>query len=270
MVRNQRTGRGGGGRRSGGLGFGGLATDQVGQGRDVVQALNAVTQVAPEGHGQRAAGRFQAEKRVPAAAARVASRSRADLPLLHVLADVVLRQVVVQRDLRPGRLHHKSCSEQDFFEVVFVPAGGEAFVLDADLAVWFVLQQAQRGAAEDAEVGVGVAFADAALVFLKRHVELPVQTVLDPPVAAHRRRRSVWRREVLAEDVVADFVARPCRRASVSLIAMPIAFKPVQRARSGRSSGTGQMIVVAVSSRPCPFSCVSWRRTFTRAKSSSR
>jgi hypothetical protein len=32
----------------------------------------------------------------------------------------------------PGRLHDKSFSEQDFFEVAFVPAGGEAFVLDAD------------------------------------------------------------------------------------------------------------------------------------------
>jgi hypothetical protein len=39
----------------------------------------------------------------------------------------------------PGRLHGKSCSEQDFFEVAFVPAGGEAFVLDADLGGRFVL-----------------------------------------------------------------------------------------------------------------------------------
>jgi hypothetical protein len=33
----------------------------------------------------------------------------------------------------PGRLHHKSCSEKDFFEIGFIPTGGKAFVLDADL-----------------------------------------------------------------------------------------------------------------------------------------
>ena len=75
-----------------------------------------------------------------------------------------------------------------------------------------VLQQAQRGAAEDAEVRVRVAFADAALVFLKRHIELPVQTVLDSPVAAHRLGEAT-RREVLAENVVADFVSIPFHRA---------------------------------------------------------
>lgn len=38
----------------------------------------------------------------------------------------------------PGRLHDKSCSQQDFFEIGFVPAGGEAFVLDAELGGRFV------------------------------------------------------------------------------------------------------------------------------------
>jgi hypothetical protein len=39
-----------------------------------------------------------------------------------------------------GRLHRKSYSEQDFFEVGFVPTSGEAFVLDADLERGLVLQ----------------------------------------------------------------------------------------------------------------------------------
>ena len=42
-----------------------------------------------------------------------------------------------------GRLHHKSCSEQHFFEVAFVPAGREPFVLHPDLLGRLVLQQAQ-------------------------------------------------------------------------------------------------------------------------------
>ncbi len=84
-----------------------------------------------------------------------------------------------------GRLHLKSRTEQHFLEVALVPACGETFVLDADLQGGLILQQAQRGAAKDAEIGIGVALADAALVFLKGDIELPVQTVFDTPVVAH-------------------------------------------------------------------------------------
>ena len=56
-----------------------------------------------------------------------------------------------------GRLHHKSLSEEDLFEVGVVPTGGEAFVLHADLRRVIALQEAQRRAAEDAGVGVRVA-----------------------------------------------------------------------------------------------------------------
>ena len=33
----------------------------------------------------------------------------------------------------PGRLHHKSLAEKDFFEIGLIPTGGKAFVLDADV-----------------------------------------------------------------------------------------------------------------------------------------
>ena len=36
------------------------------------------------------------------------------------------------KTLEPGRLHAKSFAEQYFFEVVFIPCGIEAFVLDSD------------------------------------------------------------------------------------------------------------------------------------------
>ena len=39
-----------------------------------------------------------------------------------------------------GRLHLKSWPGQHFFKIAFVPAGGEAFVLDADLECGLVLQ----------------------------------------------------------------------------------------------------------------------------------
>ena len=58
---------------------------------------------------------------------------------------------------RPGRLHHKSLSEQHLFQVGVIPTGGEAFVLHADRERVIVLQEAQRRATQDAEVGIGVA-----------------------------------------------------------------------------------------------------------------
>ena len=106
----------------------------------------------------------------------------------------------------PGRLHHKSFTQQNFFEVAVVPTGGEAFIFDADFECRLIFEQAQCGPAENAEVRVGVALAEAALIFLKRDVELPMQTVLNAPVAAHGRGETM-RRQVLVENVVADFVA---------------------------------------------------------------
>ncbi len=78
----------------------GLSSDQVGQRRDVVEALYTILKITPEGNAKLPAGRLQAEEGVPAAAARITPRPRADLPLLHVLPDIVLRQIVVQRDFR--------------------------------------------------------------------------------------------------------------------------------------------------------------------------
>lgn len=57
------------------------------------------------------------------------------------------------------RLHVKSFSTEHFESVVVVPGGAEAFVLDADLLARVVLEQAQGGSAQQAEVGVGVAVA---------------------------------------------------------------------------------------------------------------
>ena len=82
-----------------------------------------------------------------------------------------------------------------------VPAGREAFVLQADLQGAVVFQQAQRGAAEDAEVGIGVALAKAGLVLAKRHVELPVQSVFNRPVSADCG-GELLRGELPAEDVI--------------------------------------------------------------------
>ena len=96
-------------------------------------------------------------------------------------------------------------------------------------------------AAEDAEVRIRVTLANAALVFLKGDIELPMQTVLDAPVAAHRVGETTGRDE-LAQDVVAVFTDSPFHRAECSLMATPIAFRPVQRERSGKSSGTGQIM----------------------------
>ncbi len=58
----------------------------------------------------------------------------------------------------PGRLHHNSPPAEDLFEVLIVPSGGEAFVLDSNLQRVIVLEQAEGRAAEAAEVRVGMPF----------------------------------------------------------------------------------------------------------------
>ena len=60
-------------------------------------------------------------------------------------------------------------------------------------------------ASHDAEVRIRMAFTNPASVFLKRHVELPVQTVLNAPAVAHRFGKAASR-EIPAENVAADLV----------------------------------------------------------------
>src|SRR5450631_177817 len=81
-------------------GFCSPSSNQFSQGRDIVETPYSILKITPEGYAELPTGRLQAEKRIPAAPAQVASRPRADLPLLDVLPDVILRQVVVQRNLR--------------------------------------------------------------------------------------------------------------------------------------------------------------------------
>lgn len=98
----------------------------------------------------------------------------------------ISKQVLHGRVLspRPGRLRDKSLIEEDFCEVVIAPAGHEAFVFNADFRSGFIFQQAQCGPSQDAEVRIGMPFAQAAAVFSECHVQLPVQIVFDPPVPA--------------------------------------------------------------------------------------
>ena len=69
-----------------------------------------------------------------------------------------------------------------------------------------VFEQAQGGAAQAAEVGIGVAFPDAALVLLEGDVQLPVQSVLDGPMVADGLGKFL-RRQVFAENVMPAFRA---------------------------------------------------------------
>ena len=59
-------------------------------------------------------------------------------------------------DNDPGRLHHKLLSEEHLWQVGVVPTCCQPFVFHTDLQGMIVSQQAQSGAAERAEVGVGV------------------------------------------------------------------------------------------------------------------
>ena len=149
-------------------------------------------------------------------------------------------------------MHLKLRFEEDLQKVVVVPSGVEAFVFDSELLGVVVLEQAQRGAAEQAEVAGGVAFAEAGLVFLKGHVELPMQFVFEAPMATYRGRKEACG-ELLAENVVTHLNGPfPIADRFVERDAIDLSFS--QRSRSGRSRGTSQTQYIRVSSRPCPRS----------------
>lgn len=84
----------------------------------------------------------------------------------------------------PGRLPDQSLIEEDFGEVVIVQSGYEAFDPDDAFLTPFHFQQAQCGPCQNAEVGISIPFVQAAAVFSKCHVQLPVLIVFDPPVPA--------------------------------------------------------------------------------------
>src|SRR5271165_5771018 len=75
--------------------------DQLRQTWDLSRTCQAVQQVFPERHLQFPARFLQGCKRVSAATPQVTPRSGADLPDTHLLPDVALTYVVMQRHFRP-------------------------------------------------------------------------------------------------------------------------------------------------------------------------
>src|SRR4051812_14049713 len=65
------------------------------------QATHAILEILPEVDSQPSARLLQARERVPRTSSRLTAGAAADLPLLHVVPDVPLAQVVVQRHPRP-------------------------------------------------------------------------------------------------------------------------------------------------------------------------
>src|SRR5262245_4601962 len=78
----------------------GPLADLFGESRDHAATFEAVLEVLPEPYPQLPARLLQARERIPAPPTRLAARAAAYLPLLHVIPDVVLAGVVVQRQLR--------------------------------------------------------------------------------------------------------------------------------------------------------------------------
>ena len=65
-----------------------------------------------------------------------------------------------------------------------VPAGREAFVLDAQFLGPILFEEIQRDVVEDREILGGVADADAGLVLVHRDIQHPVEAVLNRPMTA--------------------------------------------------------------------------------------
>ncbi len=89
---------------------------------------------------------------------------------------------------------------------VVVPTGYFALAFDAVLRR-MLLQQADRKAAKPREIVRHVPSARATLVFVERHVQHPMQRILDAPMAANGLRETLAT-EVAAGDEEANVVAQ--------------------------------------------------------------
>lgn len=77
----------------------------------------------------------------------------------------------------------QSLTCEDFCPESLVHQGFEAFSLDRSFA-WFAFEHVEGESAEDGEVEGGVVFAQAAVVLAEADIELPMEIVLDCPMAS--------------------------------------------------------------------------------------
>src|SRR3954468_7356477 len=84
-----------------------LLADLSRQPRDLTHAAHAILKILPEVDSQPSARLLQARKGVPCTPTQLTAGAAADLPLLHIVPDVALAQVVVQRHLRTLQDHQQ-------------------------------------------------------------------------------------------------------------------------------------------------------------------
>src|SRR5215208_3077959 len=85
-----------------------------------------------------------------------------------------------------GKPHLISSIEQGLLPVLIARSTLQSLDLDPAPATGLALQQPQREPSDDTEVRRGMIGPHPALVLAEAHVQLPVQVVLDAPVAPHR------------------------------------------------------------------------------------
>src|SRR5512142_395958 len=106
----------------------------------------------------------------------------------------------------PGRAEYISSIEQGFLPVLITRGALQSLGLNPAPATRLTLQEPQGEPPDDTEVRRGMIGPHPAPVLAKAHVQLPVQVVLDPPVAPHRL-GELLRGEECAQDVVAGLQA---------------------------------------------------------------
>jgi len=74
--------------------------DEKRQRREVIVSSEAILEIVPEGDPQLLAGFLQAEERIPSSTSRLTSGRSANLAFLHIVTNIILAEVVVERDFR--------------------------------------------------------------------------------------------------------------------------------------------------------------------------
>src|SRR5512135_3570765 len=91
-----------------------------------------------------------------------------------------------QGGVKAGKRHLISCVEQDFLAILIAQGAPEPLGLDPTSAAGLARQQPEGKASDDTQVRRRMAGANAAVVLMEAHVQLPMQIVLDPPMAPDR------------------------------------------------------------------------------------
>ncbi|MDR3300093.1 MAG: hypothetical protein LBU43_08890 [Candidatus Accumulibacter sp.] len=148
-------------------------------------------------------------------------------------------------------------------QIIRIAGGGLEFSGQADRTGFIGAKEIQGQTAQESEVFSGIAQTDETGVLTKRHVQTPMQAILDPLVGAHYMQDAAAESELITQRF--SVVVRPPISRVDSMQATDASFgQRAFRPNNPRQSSLPTAMWRRVSIRPWPLSSVSCSATFRR------